>query len=81
MFVDLAIAYAFETLMLNEFFGREFPCTTFIPSGPGYTNVSGTERICATTGATAGSSVVEGGAYLIFTFNYRESHFWRYVKL
>ncbi|KAE9388518.1 hypothetical protein BT96DRAFT_431072 [Gymnopus androsaceus JB14] len=49
------IAYAFETLMLNEFNGRQFPCITFIPSGPGYTNITGTERICATGISERGS--------------------------
>ncbi|KAJ3926824.1 MAG: AtrD, ABC-transporter [Lentinula lateritia] len=71
------IAYAFESLMLNEFFGREFPCITFIPSGPGYADITGPERICATTGAEAGSSVVEGASYLSASFNYYHSHMWR----
>ncbi|KIK55699.1 hypothetical protein GYMLUDRAFT_248509 [Collybiopsis luxurians FD-317 M1] len=71
------IAYAFESLMVNEFNAREFPCVSFIPRGPGYTNVTGTEHICATTGAQAGSSIVEGTAYLAVTFHYFKSHLWR----
>ncbi|KAF9064956.1 putative ABC multidrug transporter [Rhodocollybia butyracea] len=71
------IAYAFESLMVNEFVGREFPCITFIPSGSGYANVSGLERVCATTGAVAGSSVVEGTSFLAASFHYFHSHLWR----
>ncbi|KAF9000471.1 ABC transporter CDR4 [Cyathus striatus] len=42
------IAYAFESLLVNEFVGREFACSQFIPSGPGYDNVPAASRICAT---------------------------------
>ncbi|KAF5373389.1 hypothetical protein D9757_009736 [Collybiopsis confluens] len=71
------IAYAFESLMVNEFDRREFPCTSFIPSGFGYTNASGTQHVCATTGAQAGSDVVQGTAYLAASFHYFRSHMWR----
>jgi ATP-binding cassette, subfamily G (WHITE), member 2, PDR len=71
------IGYAFESLMINEFNGREFPCATFIPSGPGYENVSATSRVCATAGAVFGSNVVQGAAYLSTSFEYYSAHKWR----
>jgi ABC-2 type transporter/CDR ABC transporter len=54
------IAYAVESLMINEFDGKVFPCDNFILSGLGYENVPSTSRVCATTGAAFGSNVVQG---------------------
>ncbi|THU83339.1 putative ABC multidrug transporter [Dendrothele bispora CBS 962.96] len=76
------IAYAFESLMINEFYGREWPCTAFIPSSlngllPQYDNVTGTQRVCATVGADAGSDVVDGGVFLAQSYNYFKGHEWR----
>jgi ATP-binding cassette subfamily G (WHITE) protein 2 (PDR) len=71
------IAYAFESLMINEFHGRTFKCLTFIPLGPGYADVESLNHICATVGAVAGSSVVSGDDYLRLAFNYKSGHTWR----
>jgi ATP-binding cassette, subfamily G (WHITE), member 2, PDR len=71
------IAYSFESLMINEFDGREFACNNFIPSGPGYENVPATSRVCATAGAVFGSNVVQGKAYLSTSFDYYSAHKWR----
>ncbi|KAK7058385.1 Multidrug resistance protein [Paramarasmius palmivorus] len=71
------IAYVFESLMVNEFDGREFPCSNFVPSGDGYRNITGTARVCLTTGAEPGSNVVQGGAYLAQSYKYYRSHLWR----
>lgn len=71
------IAYGFESLMVNEFVGREFACSTVVPSGPGYQGATGTQRICSAQGATPGSLVVDGEYYLSSTYNYLASHKWR----
>ncbi|KAF9258762.1 AtrD, ABC-transporter [Marasmius fiardii PR-910] len=72
------IGYAFESLMVNEFWGREFSCGLFIPSGPGYDGVvQGTERVCAVTGAVAGGAGVRGDDYLRESFEYTKEHLWR----
>ena len=71
------IAYAFESLMVNEFSDRSFPCSTFVPQGPGYDNVGPLSRICSTVGAAAGGSSVDGNAYLALSFQYYRSHLWR----
>ena len=39
------VAYAFEALMINEFHDRQFVCSTFIPEGPGYANVTPEQRV------------------------------------
>ena len=56
------IGYMFESLMINEFHGREFPCAVnaFVPAGIGYANVTGLERACGVVGARPGSSSVLG---------------------
>ncbi|KAF4626684.1 hypothetical protein G7Y89_g11471 [Cudoniella acicularis] len=51
------IAYAFESLMINEFEGRQFQCAMFVPSGPNYANLAPWEHMCAAVGAVPGSSM------------------------
>ncbi|KAJ6436823.1 ATP-binding cassette, subfamily G (WHITE), member 2, PDR [Purpureocillium lavendulum] len=70
-------AYAFEALMINEFHDRTIDCSKFIPDGPGYGEVSPENRICATTGAAAGASFVDGDTYLAVNFRYVADHLWR----
>ncbi|KAK8159610.1 ATP binding cassette transporter [Phyllosticta citrichinensis] len=62
------VAYGFEALMVNEFHDRDFPCSTFVPSG--YPNIGPENRVCSVVGAQAGSSMVSGDAYIKSSFNY-----------
>ena len=71
------VAYAFESLMINEFHNRRFPCSTYVPAGPGYTNVAPDQHICSTVGAVPGVNYVEGDAYIRESFQYVHSHLWR----
>lgn len=71
------VAYAFEALMINEFHNRRFDCTTFVPTGPDYANVTPDQRICSAVGAEPGASFVEGDAYINQSFSYYHSHLWR----
>ncbi|KAL4902000.1 hypothetical protein BDW74DRAFT_66603 [Aspergillus multicolor] len=71
------ISYGFEAVMVNEFDGREFPCVGFVPSGPGYENVSPDQRVCSTVGAVPGSDVVQGTAFVRSAYGYEYSHRWR----
>lgn len=70
------MSYAFESLMINEFAGREFDCSTVIPRGPSY-DVSGMQRACQIDGATPGSLIVQGGSYLSAAFEYNPAYKWR----
>jgi ATP-binding cassette subfamily G (WHITE) protein 2 (PDR) len=65
------------TVMVNEFVGRSYPCSSFIPAGPAYANISPANRICATTGAKAGLDFVLGTDYVETSFSYVHSHLWR----
>jgi ATP-binding cassette subfamily G (WHITE) protein 2 (PDR) len=73
------ISYAFESLMVNEFQGRSFPCVPqqVVPAGPGYDNLPLHNRICSTVGAVSGSLDVSGDSYLANSYRYYPSHLWR----
>ncbi|KIN00043.1 hypothetical protein OIDMADRAFT_126522 [Oidiodendron maius Zn] len=71
------ISYAFESIMVNEFHNRRFPCVQFVPAGPTYQNATGLERTCATPGALPGSDFINGDLYIQGTYEYYHSHLWR----
>lgn len=76
------IAYAFEALMINEFSGRTFPCSQFIPSSLGgmlseYADLTGAQRVCSVVGSIPGTNSVSGDRYLELSYNYKRSHLWR----
>ncbi|KAJ5520314.1 CDR ABC transporter [Penicillium fimorum] len=68
------IYYAFEILIANEFHGREFPCSSFIPA---YADLSGKAFSCAIAGSEPGSRTVNGDRYIELTYTYTYSHVWR----
>lgn len=68
----------FEAAMTNEFHDQEFACAQLIPSGGSYTTDGG-NFACATAGSKAGSTFVNGDAYLKAALNYEHSHLWRNV--
>lgn len=71
------VGYAFESLMINEFSGRQFPCHSFVPQGPSYMDAQPNQKMCAVTGARSTADIVEGAAYLATTFEYDPEHLWR----
>lgn len=71
------LAYGFESLMGNEFHGRQMPCTQLVPSGPGYENVSFENQVCAFSGSIPGNEFVSGDNYLSVAYDYSWSHAWR----
>ncbi|KAI9172716.1 ABC multidrug transporter atrG [Paramyrothecium foliicola] len=75
------LAYSFEALMANEFHGREFPCASIVPTGPGYDNAPSESRVCPVVGAVAGSSVVDGDAYINLTYSYYNANKWRNIGI
>ncbi|KAH8816616.1 ATP-binding cassette transporter [Xylogone sp. PMI_703] len=71
------ISYAFESIMVNEYHHRRFPCVQFIPAGPPYVNATGLERTCITPGALPGADFVDGDIYVGADYRYHYSHIWR----
>ena len=63
--------------MINEFSDRQFRCNQYVPSGPGYENVSLASKICPQKGAIAGHEYVDGDAFINISYEYYGSHLWR----
>ena len=63
--------------MINEFHNRDFPCTSIIPNGQTYNSVTPDQKVCTTVGSIAGSSFVNGDAYINQSFSYYRPHLWR----
>jgi ATP-binding cassette subfamily G (WHITE) protein 2 (PDR) len=70
------ISYGFENVMVNEFHGRRFDCSVFIPNGPSYENISADQRACAVQGAQPGANFVEGTTYVETAFQYSYGNRW-----
>ncbi|KAK7421173.1 Multidrug resistance protein [Neonectria punicea] len=71
------IFYGLESLILNEFIGRNFTCSTFVPSGPNYESVGSLERVCSTVGSVPGQNFVSGTEYVRLAYGFINSHRWR----
>ncbi|KAF4463341.1 ATPase [Fusarium albosuccineum] len=69
--------YGLESLFINEFGGRNYPCSNFVPSGPEYGDVSPLARACATQGSIPGEDFVRGSNHLATAYGYKDSHKWR----
>lgn len=74
------VAYGFESLMVNEFHGREYACDSFTPRGPGYPT-SGLGVVCSTVGSVPGNAFVNGDDYINTAYQYYHSHKWRNVGI
>ena len=68
------IYYAFEILIANEFHGRDFKCSQFVPA---YPSAQGDTFTCSTTGSEAGRLTVSGDAYIQQSYSYSYDHVWR----
>lgn len=73
------LAYAFESLMVNEFHGREFTCDGYVPNPaiPGYSNVDANNHACSTVGSKPGNPFVNGDDYINSSFLYFHENKWR----
>ncbi|KAM5355176.1 hypothetical protein ACJ41O_001822 [Fusarium nematophilum] len=69
--------YGLESLFVNEFGGRDYPCSNFVPDGPEYEVASPGERACAAQGSVPGEDFIRGSAYLSSAYGYEDSHKWR----
>jgi ABC-type multidrug transport system permease subunit len=74
------LSYGFESLMANEFHGRDFPCASMVPSGPGYTALPSASQVCSVVGSVVGSTIVNGDDYIGKSFDYHNVHKWRSVN-
>ncbi|QIW96862.1 hypothetical protein AMS68_002380 [Peltaster fructicola] len=73
------VAYGFEALMVNEFSGRDYDCSQYVPSG--YGDLSLQQTVCSTVGSVAGQSYVSGDAYINSQYAYYASNKWRNIGI
>ncbi|KAK9386943.1 ABC-2 type transporter-domain-containing protein [Lipomyces mesembrius] len=72
------IAFGFESLMGNEFHGRDLDCTAaLIPQGSGFADVPLEYKVCAATGSSPGLNFILGDNYITDAFQYTWTHVWR----
>ena len=67
------VSYIFESIMVNEFYDRQFECSQYIPSGPGYENVDSKNKVCTAVGSVPGEPFVNGTNYLKYAYQYYNS--------
>lgn len=67
------VAYAFEAILVNEVHGRDFPCSSFVPT-PEFQQ--GSSFICSVAGAVAGQTTVSGDSWVQSSYQYSYSHIW-----
>ena len=63
--------------MVNEFRTLSLECSSLVPQGPGYENITLENQVCSVVGAVPGQKMVNGLRYLKLSFNYEWSHMWR----
>ncbi|KEY67730.1 hypothetical protein S7711_03981 [Stachybotrys chartarum IBT 7711] len=72
------IAYAFESIVINEFHGRRFECDEFVPSLDleRYSNLSPSDVSCVAVGSVPGQSYILGQDYYESAYNYSHERLW-----
>ena len=63
--------------MTNEFHTLDGDCSTLVPSGPGYEDISLVNQVCTVLGSEPGQATVSGSAYLALSFGYYFRNLWR----
>lgn len=75
------VRYGFEAILVNEFHTLKATCSSLIPSGDGYEDVSPSQQVCSTPGSAAGQTIVDGNTYAMLSFGYSYSNLWRVSDL
>ncbi|KAL5336945.1 ABC-2 type transporter-domain-containing protein [Aspergillus crustosus] len=68
------VYYTFEAMIANEFHGRRFECSQFVPA---YPTLTGDSFICSIRGAVAGERTVSGDDYIYSQYRYTYDNEWR----
>ncbi|KAL6303777.1 pleiotropic drug resistance ABC transporter [Sparassis latifolia] len=75
------VRYGFEAMVVNEFHNLYGSCSTLIPQGDGYENVTLANQVCTTLGSLPGQAEVSGSRYVQMSYGYVHSHLWRNVGI
>lgn len=72
------VFWGYQSLMVNEFSGRNFRCSNYVPD---YANVTDITTACGTVGAIPGQSYVNGDNFINSAYSYYHAHKWRNVGI
>ena len=68
------VYYGFQSLVINEFSGRSFPCAQYVPD---YVDSPIEQKACTAVGSSVGSNSTFGDAYMLETWGYLPHYLWR----
>ncbi|KAG1807446.1 ABC-2 type transporter-domain-containing protein [Suillus subaureus] len=71
------LRYGFEGILTNEFHTLNATCTTLVPQGPGYENISLANQVCTTVGSLPGMITVDGNRFVNMSYGYSYSDLWK----
>ncbi|KAH7904052.1 ABC-2 type transporter-domain-containing protein [Hygrophoropsis aurantiaca] len=71
------LRYGFEAILVNEFHTLSGTCSTLVPQGPGYENVSLANQVCTIVGSQPGEVTVDGNLFMYLSYGYEYSDLWR----
>lgn len=71
------LRYGFEAILTNEFHTLNATCTTLVPQGPGYENISLANQVCTTVGSLPGMITVDGNRFVNMSYGYSYSDLWK----
>jgi len=67
---------SFEAVMSNEFRTLEGACSTLVPQGTGYENVTIENQACTSVGSLPGQAFVDGLRFIKLSYGFDWSHTW-----
>ncbi|KXN88770.1 Brefeldin A resistance protein [Leucoagaricus sp. SymC.cos] len=70
------LRYGFEAVMANEFRTLEGSCSTLVPQGPGYENVTLANQVCTAVGSLPGQAFVDGQRFIKLSYGFDWSNTW-----
>ena len=70
------LRFGFEAVMANEFRTLNGQCSSLVPRGSGYENVTIANQVCAAVGSVPGQDFVEGSRFLELSYGFKFSHTW-----
>ncbi|KAF8638207.1 hypothetical protein AX16_010553 [Volvariella volvacea WC 439] len=71
------LRYGFEVLLSNEFRTLQGTCSTLVPQGPGYENITIENQVCPVVGALPGETTVDGSRFVSLAYGYSFDNAWK----
>lgn len=71
----------FEAILTNEFRTIKGACSSLVPQGPGYENVTLANQVCAVVGAVPSQPFVDGNKFVLLSYGFKFSNAWMVRKI